>query len=50
MEVLENSGKTHNLSPRKTFCGAKAGSTYPTMRREMEMEELGIDGDIEKMN
>lgn len=29
MEVLAKSGKDFNLSPRKTFCSAKAGSSSP---------------------
>lgn len=34
MKVLNNTGKTYNLSPRKEFEYAKAGSSYPIDRRE----------------
>lgn len=34
METLNNTGTSYNLSPRKTFCGSKAGSSYPQDRRE----------------
>ena len=34
MEVLNNTGKQYNLSPRKDFWDSKAGSTYPVNRRE----------------
>ena len=30
----------YNLAPRKQFCGANAGSTYPKMLREMYDEEF----------
>lgn len=42
MEVLDRTQKSYNLSPRKTFCSAKAGSTYPEMRKESEMEKTSF--------
>lgn len=40
MEVLAKGGKDFNLSPRKTFCSAKAGSAYPQLRKNMDVDPL----------
>lgn len=42
MEVLNATGNEYNLSPRKAFCGAKAGSTFPRERREKFTEDSGL--------